>query len=80
LQVARAQTRPLTVAGETHVAIVHLFAHRDGECDTQAADEILFVIAVEDDGMHQADVALACIKIEAYCERQPFAGAPGVAL
>ena len=36
------------------MAIVNLLAHRDGEDQAEAADEILLVIAVEDDGVDQA--------------------------
>ncbi len=44
---------PFAFAGETHVPVVDLLAHRHGERDAEAADEILLFVAIEDDGVNQ---------------------------
>ena len=45
---------PVALARESHVAIVHLLAHRHGEGEAEPFDEILLVVAVENDGVDQA--------------------------
>ena len=42
-------------AGETHVAIVRLLAHRHGEANAERADEVLVLVAVEDERVDDAD-------------------------
>ena len=56
------------------MAIVDLLAHRDREDDAEAFDEVLLVIAVENDGVDQADGLRARVEIEAHREGQPLAG------
>ena len=43
--------QPVVLAREADVAVVDLLAHRHGEGHAQAADEILLLVAVEDDGV-----------------------------
>jgi hypothetical protein len=59
--------------GEAHVAVVQLFAHRHCEDHAEPADEILFVIAIEDDRMDHADRRGARIEVQAHDERKPLA-------
>jgi hypothetical protein len=54
------------------VAIVCLLAHRDGEGEAEAFDEIALVVAVEDDGVHEADGCLSRVKVQAHHKRQPL--------
>src|SRR5262249_31319605 len=45
-----------------------------GEDQTEAADEVLFVIAIEDDGVDEAYGFEPGIEVQADHERQPLAG------
>ena len=56
------------------MAVVYLLAHGDGEDEAESFDEILLVIAVEDDGVYQAHRFGSAVEIEAHGERQPLAG------
>jgi hypothetical protein len=59
------------------VPVVNLLAHRHGERDAEAADEIFLVVAVENEVVDEPDVLDARIEVEPYIERQPFAR-PGI--
>jgi hypothetical protein len=64
----------LPFARETHVPVLDFLAHRHGEDDAQTADEILLLVAVINDRVHQPHRFLPGVEIEPHDKRQPFAG------
>ncbi len=71
------------VAADADVPVVRLVAHRDGEADTEAADEVAarlagFLGAVEGDGVHHAERFGARVEVEPDGEREPGAVAVAV--
>ena len=52
-----------------------LLAHRHGEGQAEAADEIFLLVAIEDDGVHQAHLLQAGVEIQAHGEGKPLARA-----
>ncbi len=55
------------------MAVVHLLTHGHYERDGHTFDEVLLLIAIEDEGVDHADLFLAAIKVEADYEGQPLA-------
>jgi hypothetical protein len=74
-RAAAARTRGRRRAGEAHGAVHGLVAHGHGELHAEAADEVLLLVAVEDDGVDEAHGGLAGIEVEPHGEGQPFAPA-----
>src|SRR5579862_7245464 len=54
------------------MAILNLFTHGNVEGDAESVDEVLLLVAVEHDRMHQTDRGLTGVKVEADMERKPF--------
>ena len=52
--------------------VVNLLAHRHRENHAQAADEVLFLIAIENDRVHHPHGGLAGVEVKPDGERQPF--------
>ena len=50
---------PAIGSGEAHGAVQRLIAHGDVDLQAEAAHEVLLLVAVEDDGVDDADVGLA---------------------
>ena len=69
----RLRPQSVAFARESHVAIVYLLAHRHGEGEAEPVDEVLRVVAVEDDRVHQAHGLGAAVEVQAHRERQPLA-------
>ncbi|GAB3973915.1 hypothetical protein GCM10027615_38240 [Plantactinospora veratri] len=70
-------TGPLrAVPGEPHVPVVRLVGHRYLEPDAEAADEVLALVAVEDEAVHHADAVAAGVEVEPDRERQPLPAPP----
>ncbi len=65
----------LAIATEMHMPIVNLLAHGNVEVDSKGFDEVLVFVAIEHDRVDHADLPASGVEIEAYGERQPFAGA-----
>jgi len=60
-------------AGEAHGAVQGLVAHGNVDLETEAAHEVLLLVAVEDDGVDEADGGLAAVEVEPHGEGQPLA-------
>ena len=61
-------------------AVHGLVAHGDVDLETEAADEVLLLVAVEDDGVDDADGGLAAEEVEAHGEGEPLALRHGTAV
>ena len=63
----------VALAGETHMAVLHLLAQRHSKRDAEAVDEVLLLVAIEEDRVHHPHRRLTRVKIEPHVERQPLA-------
>src|SRR4051812_41165274 len=67
----RLRPQPVSRAGKPHMTVVDLFPHRHRKPEADATDEILLVVAIEDDGVNDANRRLARVEVEAENPRQP---------
>ncbi len=65
------------LSAEADVAVLEFFFHGNVHGDTEAADEVFGLIAVEDDGVDEADGGDAGVEVEADVEGEPLAGGGG---
>ena len=63
----------ILLADETHVPIVKRVGQRRREAQADATDEVLRLVAVEHDGVHDAKRIAAGVEVETQRERQPAA-------
>jgi hypothetical protein len=61
-------------------AVHGLVAHGDVDLEAEAADEVLLLVAIEDDGVDDANGCLSPEEIEAHGEGEPFALRHGTAV
>ena len=66
----------VTVAGEPDVPVVRLAGHRHLEADAETADEVLALVAVEDERVHHPDPVTAGVEIKPDGEGQPLPQGP----
>ena len=67
-------------AGETDGAVAGLVAHGHVELEAEAANEVLVLVAIEDDGVDDADGSLASVEVETHGEGQPLTMRDGAAM
>ena len=67
-------------AGEAYRAVQRLVAHWDVELEAEAAHEVFLLVAVEDDGVDEADRGLPGVEVEPDGEGQPLAFAGSAAM
>src|SRR6187401_2152631 len=65
----------VVIADETYVTVVELGVHGHREAQADAPDEVLVLVAVEDDGVQHAHRVTAGVEIQPQRERQPGARA-----
>jgi hypothetical protein len=67
-------------AGKADSAVQGLVAHGNVDLEAEAADEVLLLVAVEDDGVDDADGGLATEEVETHGEGEPLALGDGTAM
>ncbi len=67
----------IAFAGEPHMPVLDLLAHRNGERRSEPVNKVLFLVAIKEDGMNHPHRRLTGIKIQPNMKRQPLASRLG---
>ena len=67
-------------ASEAHGAVQRLIVQGNLDLHAESADEVLLLVAIEDNGVYDADGSLAGVEVEAHGERQPLTVECGAAM
>ena len=67
------RARGSAFAGEADMAVMEFLDEGDGEGEAHALDEVLLLVAIEDEGVDHADRTTAGVEVEAHHEGEPLA-------